>query len=105
MINIDIKNKIIVKRGEVITSEVLVNKDVNYEYINSKIKTLLRKTREKIKLRGSIVNEISTKEDFIKKIRDSLIINQDVKYLLEVVSLKDSKTADPIIVELNITEL
>ena len=100
-----LQNKIIVKRGEVITSEVLETNALNYKYINSKIKTLLRQTREKIKLRGSIVNEISTKDDFIKKIRDSLKIKQDIKYLLEVVSLKDSKTADPIIVELKITQL
>ena len=32
-------------------------------------------------------------------------INQFNKYQLEVVSLKDSKTADPIVVELNITKL
>ena len=100
-----LQNKIIVKKGEVITSEVFITNDLNYRYINSKMKTLLRKTREKIKLRGSIVNEISTKEDFYKKIRDSVNINQDITYLLEVVSLKDSKTADPIIVELNITKL
>ena len=100
-----LQNKIIVKRGEVITSEVLETDEFNYQYINSTIKKLLKQTREKIKLRGSIVNEISTKEEFIKKIRDSLKINQNSKYLLEIVSLKDSKTADPIIVELNITEL
>ena len=60
------------------------------------------KPRDKIKLRGSIVNEITTRGDFIKKLRDSLKINQDNKYLLEVVSLKESKTAEAIIVELNI---
>ena len=65
----------------------------------------MRKTRDKIKSKGSIVNEITTRGDFIKKIRDSLKINQNNKYLLEVESLKDSKTADPIIVELNITKL
>ena len=65
----------------------------------------MRKTRDKIKLRGSIVNEISTKGDFIKKIRDSLQINQNNKYLLEVVSLRDSKTAEAIIVEFNVTKL
>ena len=65
----------------------------------------MRKTRDKIKLRGSIVNEITTRGDFIKKIRDSVGNNQNMRYLLEVVSLKDSKTADPIIVELNITKL
>ena len=66
---------------------------------------MLRKTRDKIKLRGSIVNEITTRGDFIKKIRETLKINQNNKYRLEVISLKDSKTADPIIVELNIIRL
>ena len=41
----------------------------------------------------------------MRKIRDSLKINQNNKYRLEVVSLKDSKTADPIIVELNISQI
>ena len=65
----------------------------------------MRKTRDKIKSKGSIAKEITTRENFIKKMRDALIINQDIKYRLEVVSLRDSKTADPIIVELNITKL
>ena len=98
-------NKIIVKKGEVITSEILEKKDLDYKNINSKIKNMLRTTRDKIKSRGSIVNEITTRGDFVKKIRDALKTNQNDKYLLEVVSLKDSKTADPIIVELNINKL
>ena len=66
---------------------------------------MLRKTRDKIKLRGSIVNEITTRGDFINKIRDSLKKNQTNKFKLDVISLMDSKTVDPIIVELNITKL
>ena len=100
-----LQNKIIVKRGEVITSEILEEKDLNYKNINSKIKTLMRKTRDKIKSRGSIVNEITTRGDFIKQFRDTLKINQNNEYILEIVSLKDSKTAEPIIVSLNITKL
>jgi len=100
-----LENKIIVRRGEVITSEIMEKKDLEYKNINSKIQTLLRKTRDKIKLRGSIVNEITTRGDFFKKISDSLKINKNNKYRLEVLSLKDSKTADPIIVELNITKI
>ena len=100
-----LQNKIIVEKGEVITSEIIERKDLSYKNINSKIKTLLKKTRDKTKLRGSIVNEIATKGNFIKKIRDSLEINQNNQYLFEVVSVKDSKTADPIIVELNISKL
>ena len=98
-------NKIILKRGEVITSEILEKDDLDYKNVNSKIKSLLRNTRDEIKLRGSIVNEITTRGDFIKKIRDYLKTNQNIKYKLEVVSLKDSKTADPIIVNLNISKL
>ena len=100
-----LQNKIIVRKGEVITTEIFERKDLDFKNINSIIKTLLRKTRDKIKSRGSIVNEITTRGDFIKKIRDSIKINQNSKYRLEVVSLKDSKTADPIIVELNIFKL
>jgi len=98
-----LQNKIVVRKGEVITTEILEKND--FKTINSKMKTLLTKTRDKIKLRGSIVNEITTRGDFIKKIRDSFKINKDIKYQLQVVSLRDSKTADPIIVELNITKL
>ena len=100
-----VENKIIVRRGEVITSEIIEKKDLDYKNINLKIKTLLRKTRDKIKLKGSIVNEITTKGDFVKKIRDSIKINQVNKYRIEVLSLKNSKTADSIIVELNIIKL
>ena len=49
--------------------------------------------------------EITTRGDFINKIRDSLKKNQTNKFKLEVISLMDSKTADPIIVELDITKL
>ena len=100
-----LQNKIVVRRGEVITTEIIEKKDLDYKNVNSKIQTLLKKTRDKIKLRGSIANEITTRGDFIKKIRDSVNINQNNQYRLEVLSLKDSKTADPIIVELNITKL
>ena len=98
-----LQNKTIVRKGEVITSELVEKTDI--EYINLKIQTLLRKTKDKIKSRGSIVTEITTRGDFIEKIRDSLKINQNNKYRIEVVSLKESKTADPIIVELNIISL
>ena len=100
-----LQNKLILRRGEVITSEILERKDLDNKNINSEIKNLLSQTTEKIKLRGSIVNEITTRGNFINKVRDSLKINQNNKYRLDVVSLKDSKTADQIIVELNITKL
>ena len=100
-----LKNKIIVRRGEVITSVIIGENDLSYKNINLKIKTLLRKTRDIIRLRGSIVNEITTRGDFVKKIRDILKMNQNIKYRLEVVSTKDSKTSESIIVDLNITKL
>jgi len=99
-----LQNKIIVKKGEVIISEIIGKNELDYKNINLKIRTLLRKTSDKIKARGSVVNEITTRGDFIKKIVDSLEINQNIKYRLEVVSLKDSKTADPVIVDLNINK-
>ena len=100
-----LQNKIIVRKGEVISSEILELKDLDYKNINITIKNLLKQTTDNIKSRGSIVTEINTRGDFIKKIRDALEINQNTKYRLEVLSLKESKTADPILVELNITKM
>jgi len=100
-----LKNKIIVRRGEVITSVIIGKNDLSYKNINFKIKTLLRKTRDIIRIRGSIVNEITTRGEFVNKIRDILKMNQNTKYRLEVISTKDSKTSEPIIVDLNITKL
>ena len=100
-----LENKLILRRGEIITSEILERKDLDSKNINLEIKNLLGQTRDKIKSRGSIVNEITTRGNFMNKIRDSLKMNQNNKYRLDVVSLKESKTADPIIVELNITKL
>ena len=53
----------------------------------------------------STIQAIEKAGDFIKKVGDALNMNQNNEYRLEVVSLKDSKTAEPIIVELNITKL
>ena len=99
-----LQNRTILRKGEIITSEILGENEFDYKNINLKIKPLLRKTRDEIKSRGSIVNEITTRGDFIKKIRDELKKDQNNKYKLDVVSLKDSKTAESIIVELNITK-
>ncbi len=100
-----LENQTIVSGGEVITSQILENKNSDFLNIKSTVTNLLKKTRDKIKSRGSIVNEINTRGDFIKKTGDYIKINQKNKYLLEVVSLRDSKTAEAIIVELNVTGL
>ena len=65
----------------------------------------MNETRKEIKFRGSQANEIQTSGNFVKKIRDFLKDNQDIKFKLEVVSLKDSKTAEPIVVEINILNI
>lgn len=100
-----LENKLIVQKGGVITSTILKASDLNIKSINTKIKSLIRKTRDEIKIKGSIVNEITTSGDFVKKLQDALKDNQNIKYQLEVVSLRDSKTAEPIVVELNIVKL
>ena len=100
-----LENKLIVQKGGVITSTILKASDLNIKSINTKIKSLIRKTRDEIKIKGSIVNEITTSGDFVKKLQDALKDNQNIKYKLEVVSLRDSKTAEPIVVELNIVKL
>jgi uncharacterized protein (DUF3084 family) len=100
-----LENKFIVRKGDVIKSSILEKNDLNVKSINFKIKSLLIETRDEIKLKGSQVNEINTRGNFVKKITDFLQDNQNTKFKLEVVSLRDSKTAEPIVVEINILKL
>ena len=100
-----LENKLIVKKGDVITSSILAESDLNLQVINSKIKSLLRETRDEIKSKGSQVSEIKTRGNFVRKIRDFLQANQNIKFKLEVVSLRDSKTVEPIVVEINILKI
>jgi len=100
-----IENKFIVKKGDVITSSILEASDLNSKSINLKIKSLLRETRDEIKSKGSQVSEINTRGNFIKKIRDFLQENQNINFMLEIVSLRDSKTVEPIVVEINIVKI
>ena len=100
-----LENKFIVRKGDVIKSSILEKNDLNLKSINFKIKSLLLETRDEIKLKGSQVNEINTRGNFVKKITDFLQDNQNIKFKLEVVSLRDSKTAEPIVVEINILKL
>jgi len=98
-------NKFIVKKGDVITSSILGENDLNLKSINLKIKSLLRETRDEIKSKGSLVSEINTNGNFVKKIRDFIQENKNIKFKLEVVSLRDSKTVEPIVVEINILKI
>jgi len=66
---------------------------------------LLEVTRDKIKSKGSQVSEINTRGNFVKKIKDFIQENQNIEFKLEVVSLRDSKTAEPIVVEINILKI
>jgi uncharacterized protein (DUF3084 family) len=100
-----LENKLIVKKGDVIASSILDESDLNLKSINIKIKSLLRETRDEIKSKGSQASEINTNRNFVKKIRDFLKENQNVKFKLEVVSLRDSKTVEPIVVEINILKI
>tara|TARA_B000000557_G_scaffold68972_1_gene54397 strand:+ start:182 stop:1147 length:966 start_codon:yes stop_codon:yes gene_type:complete len=100
-----LENKFIVRKGDVIKSYVLGKSDLNIKSINLKIKSLLRETRDEVKSKGSQASEISTNGNFVKKVRDFLKNNENVNFKLEVVSLRDSKTAEPIVVEINILKI
>jgi len=100
-----LENKFVVKKGDIITSSILDESELNLKSINLKIKSLLVETRDAIKSKGSQVSEINTNRNFVKKVREFLQENQNIKFKLEVVSLRDSKTIEPIVVEINILKI
>jgi len=99
-----IENKTIVTKGEVITKIDFRTEDLKKGF-GDKINLVLASSLAEIKRRGSLTNEIKLRGDSVKKIRDFLIKNDQSNYEIEAISLKDSKTAQSVIVELNINFL
>ena len=63
---------------------------------------MLSSSLAEMKRRGSLTNEIKLRGDSVKELRNFLNKNEKTNFELEIVSLINSKTAQPIIVELNI---
>ncbi len=95
-----IQNKIITVKGEMISKNFLNGKDLNNKEINNKINLLLASTLAEIKRRGSLINEIQLRSDSVNELRDFLKRNSEIDLELKAISLKNSKTAQPVIVAL-----
>ena len=94
------ENKVIVLKDEIISKILLTSKEKNINEVQNKIKLLLASTLAETKRRGSLVNEIKLKSESVKKLRVFLNRYKEVDLELEAVSLRKSKTAEPVIVEL-----
>ena len=96
------ENKIIVKKGEKITKIGFKQEDYYKKDFGDKVNLLLSSSLAEIKRRGSLTNEIKLRSDSVKELRNFLNKNDKTNFELEAVSLVNSKTAQPVIVELNI---
>ena len=94
------ENKVIVLKDEIISKILLTSKEKNINEVQNKINLLLASTLAETKRRGSLVNEIKLKSESVEKLRVFLSRYKEVDLELEAVSLRKSKTAEPVIVEL-----
>ena len=100
-----IENKMIVNKGEVITKINFKVEELNKNNFGNKINLLLSSSLAEMKRRGSLTNEIKLRSDSVKKLKDFIIKNNANNFEVEAVSMRNSKTAQSVIVELNINEL
>ncbi len=96
------ENKIIVRKGEKITKDDFKQDDFNKKDFSDKVNFLLSSSLAEMKRRGSLTNEIKLRRDSIKELKNFLNKNDKTNFELEVVSLLNSKTTQPVVVELNI---
>ena len=97
-----IENKIVVRKGEKITKIDFKQEDFNKKDFSDKVNLLLSSSLAEMKRRGSLTNEIKLRSDSVKELRNFLNKNNKTNFELEAVSLVNSKTAQQVIVELNI---
>ena len=100
-----IENKIIVSKDETIFVSDLRYKLKNINDFNSHIELVLTEALAEAKRRGSIATRINLKRDYIKKLQSFVKQNKAFDLQFEVISLRDSKTAQPIVVEIKVSKL
>ena len=98
------ENKVIVTKGETISRITISPDDFINKEINNKISLLLGSTLAEAKSRGSLVDEIIV-NDSLRKLQEFLNTNQDQDIYLEAVSLRRSKTAQKIVVEITFRQI
>jgi len=96
------ENKLIVEKGEKITKINFKKEDYLGKGFGDNINLLLSSSLAEVKRRGSLINEIKLRSDSIKELKDFLNENDKNNFELEAVSLRNSKTAQPVVVKLNI---
>ncbi len=96
------ENKIIVKKGEKITKIYFNEENFNKKDFGDKVNFLLSSSLAEVKRRGSLTNEIKLRSDSVKELRDFLNKKNKINFELEAVSISNSMTAQPVIIELNI---
>ena len=96
------ENKVIVRKGEKITKVDFKQENFNKKDFGNKVNFLISSSLAEVKRRGSLTNEIKLRRDSIRELRDFLNNNEKTNFELEAVSLSNSKTIQPVIVELNI---
>ena len=96
------ENKIIVSKGEKISKINFQEKDLNMNGFRDNVNLLLSSSLAEMKRRGSLINEIKLRSESLKEVRDLLSKKNKTNFELEVISLRNSKTAQPVIVELSI---
>ncbi len=98
------ENKVIVSKGETISQIKIYADDFSNKEINNKISLLLGETLAEAKSRGSLVDEIIV-NDSLRELQEFLNKNQNEDIYLEAVSLRRSKTAQPVVVEITFTNI
>ena len=99
------ENKVIVVKDEIISKTLLSSKEKNVNEIQNKINLLLESALAETKRRGSLVNEIKLRSGSVEELRAFLNRYKEVDLELKAVSLRKSKTAQPIVVDLNFATL
>ena len=99
------QNKVITRKGEIISKSFLSGKDLKNKEINNKINLLLASTLAEIKRRGSLINEINLRSDSVNELRDFIKKNSEIDLVLNATSLRNSKTAQPVVVDLEFGSL
>ena len=98
------ENKVILIKGETLSSITITVEDFINKEVNNKINLLIGSALAEAKSRGLLGDEIKVNDSY-RNLMDFLNKNQDTDIYLEAVSLRRSKTAQPVVVEITFQQI
>tara|TARA_Y100001970_G_C14246767_1_gene868887 strand:- start:858 stop:1823 length:966 start_codon:yes stop_codon:yes gene_type:complete len=97
-----IENKQILYKGQIISQTTINREEIQNDQVQNKIDLLISSTLAEIRRRGSLANDFKLSTKTLSRLKKKFNKNYSNSYILQMISLEDTKTINDISVDIEV---